>query len=92
MNGPLMNVKYKEGKEYEYKYKSNIRGKIMIRSNTWAIERFEYSSYKTKELNDKIYEVIVDYKNLNGKMYLNYLAFPTHLKSICTHKELIGLI
>ena len=80
MKYPSMNLKYKEGVAYEYKYNSNIRGKIMIRSNTWAIERFEYSSYKTKELNDKIYEVIVDYKNLNGKMYLNYLAFSNYFK------------
>jgi CarboxypepD_reg-like domain len=77
---PQMNVKYKEGEACEYRYNSNIHGKMMIRSNTWAIERFEYSSYTTKEPNIKIYEVIVDYKNLNGKMYLNYLSFSNYFK------------
>ena len=72
------NLEYRNDNESKKDY--NIRGKIIIRSNTWAIERFEYCSYSTSDLKRKNYEVIVNYKNLNGKMYLNYLTFSNYFK------------
>ncbi|MCD4832213.1 MAG: carboxypeptidase-like regulatory domain-containing protein [Bacteroidales bacterium] len=63
-----------------YIRKHNIHGKILIRSNSWAIERLEYCSYLNHNKKDKTYELIVNYKNHNGKMYLNYLAFLNSFK------------
>ncbi len=64
----------------EYVQKSNIHGKIMIRSNTYAIERIEYISYSIEDPGVKNYEIIAEYKNYDGKMYLNYLAFSNFFK------------
>lgn len=64
----------------EYVQKLDIRGKIMIRSNTYAIERLEYVSYSVEDPRVKIFEIISDYKNHNGKMYLNYLSFSNFFK------------
>ncbi len=75
-----VNFEYKNGKVFEYNRKANIHGKILIRSNNWAIKRLEYCSFSTKEPKKKIYEIIVDYKNRNDKMYLNYLSFSNFYK------------
>lgn len=60
--------------------KLDIHGKIKIKSNTYAIERLEYTSYSIKDPGVKLFEVISEYKSHNDKMYLNYLAFSNFFK------------
>jgi hypothetical protein len=66
---------------------SNMRGRIFIQSNSYAIERLEYVSYSIKENGTKNFEIIADYKKRNGKMYLNYLSFSNFFKQAISTKN-----
>jgi hypothetical protein len=66
---------------------SDIRGRIFIRSNTYAIERLEYTSYSLENKGMKNFEIIADYKIRNEKMYLNYLSFSNFFKEVISPKN-----
>lgn len=53
----------------------DLRGNIRIRCNSYKIEHFTYTNYSIKDIGKKIYEIVVNYKEYNNKMYLNYLSF-----------------
>lgn len=58
----------------------DLHGNIRIRCNSYKIEHFTYTNFSTKEIGKKIYEIVVDYKEYNNKMYLNYLSFSNFFK------------
>ncbi|TCK66756.1 carboxypeptidase-like protein [Winogradskyella wandonensis] len=56
------------GKTYDSK------GTIYISKQDFAIHKFNYSLFK-KDENTPVFEVVIEYKKRNEKMYLNYITF-----------------
>lgn len=78
--------------------KFRVKGKIYISKLTYAIHKLEYQVFDNKRIkNNKvspslIFEVEVEYKELNNKMYINYISFHnsfTLQKSLFKIKEII---
>jgi len=85
-----ISFEYKDNVIYQNRkgiVKSRIKGRMLIRSNSYAIERFEYVSYSIVTKGKKNFEIIADYKSHNGKMYLNYLSFSNFFKQAITARN-----
>lgn len=74
------------------------KGKIYISKFTYAIKRLEYQVFDNKRSKNKklspslIFEVEMEYKELNDKMYVNYISFHnsfTVQKSLFKIEEII---
>lgn len=50
-------------------------GKIYISERNYAIHKLEYQVYETKNVDDPLFEVKIEYAPKNDKMYLNYITF-----------------
>lgn len=58
-----------------------VEGKIYIRSNNYAILKFNYTvTCKLPGYTGKFYDLKLEYKNLEGKYYLNYLSMCNYFE------------
>ena len=56
-----------------------IRGRIWIRSDNYAIVRFEYLNFFENQTPPrKRYEIVVEYQELQGKMFLKYISMNNY--------------
>jgi hypothetical protein len=56
--------------------KYRVQGRLYVRARDYAIARLQYAVYAdSKDLKGKLYELIVEYKPYQQRMYLNYLSF-----------------
>ena len=83
-------VKFEPNEMFKYYY-VQVFGEIYIRLDDYAIVRFNYSYYLSlfKE-KKKLYEVNVEYRESEGKMFLNYMSFVNYFK-IYTGDEIAEL-
>lgn len=91
-NVPIYSISFKYFHNHtyidnEHVKKFDIRGNILIRSNTYAIEKLQYTRYSLEEPKKKLYEVICNYKNHNDKMYLNYLSLSNYFNVSISSKS-----
>ncbi|WP_281990041.1 carboxypeptidase-like regulatory domain-containing protein [Aquimarina aggregata] len=63
------------------------KGKIYISKENYAIHKFNYEMYeKDKEIKKSpLYAATLEYKDINGKMYLNYLTFNNKFQANSDH-------
>ncbi len=59
----------------------SIKGKLFIRTDNYAIVKFNYAYYVTKRLETKKwFELNVEYREFEDKMYLKYYSFMNYFK------------
>lgn len=59
----------------------SIKGKLFIRTDNFAIVKFSYAYYVTKRLETKKwFELNVEYREFEDKMYLKYFSFMNYYK------------
>jgi len=59
----------------------SIKGKIYIRTDNYAIVKFNYAYFVTKRLETKKwFELNVEYREFENKMYLKYYSFMNYYK------------
>jgi hypothetical protein len=81
-NEELYTVKF-----WELNHSYRAHGKIYVSKVDFAIYKLEYTMYNNRQTNEGmeknkhghrqkvIFEIITDYRKVNGKMYLNYISF-----------------
>lgn len=63
----------------------DIRGRLFIRTDNYAIVKFSYAYYVTKRLETKkLYEINLEYRDIGGTMYLKYISFMNYFKILTT--------
>jgi hypothetical protein len=68
-----------------------IEGKMYVRTDNFAIVKFSYAYFVTKRLETKKwYELNVEYREHEGKMYLKYISYMNYFK-LMTQKEIADL-
>ena len=80
-----------------------VRGTIYIDKDDYAIRKLDYAVHKQKELDDTtsrfkystvnmdlIYEILVEYRDFDDRMYLNYISFHNQFKLIRPPKFFIA--
>lgn len=89
---------YGEKKVYKIKFEKDhvpfqVKGDIYIDVDTYAIRKLDYAVYRQKidstsptnysesEM-DLLYEILVEYKEYNNLMYLNYISFHNKFKLV----------
>ncbi|MGF1637907.1 MAG: carboxypeptidase-like regulatory domain-containing protein [Cyclobacteriaceae bacterium] len=74
-------------KKYNYTH-VDIKGKLYIRVDDYAVVKFNYEYHVTRRLeNRKWYELNLEYREVNGKMYLKYISYANYFKMM-THNEI----
>jgi len=89
---------YGEQKVYEIDFRKTdtpfqVRGTIYIDQGSFAIRKLDYAVYKQKldasspsnysaTQRDLLYEILVEYQDFGGKMYLNYISFHNQFQLI----------
>ena len=69
----------------------DIRGRLFIRTDNYAIVKFSYAYFVTKRLETKkLYEINLEYRDVGGVMYLKYISFMNYFK-IMTLTEIADL-
>jgi len=59
----------------------SIKGKLFIRTDNYAIVKFNYAYFVTKRLETKKwFELNVEYREFENKMYLKYYSFMNYFK------------
>jgi len=59
----------------------SIEGKLFIRTDNYAIVKFNYAYFVTKRLETKkLFELKVEYRDFEEKMYLKYYSFMNYFK------------
>lgn len=65
-----------ESRFQQYAPRNYSKGKIYIEKGNFAIHKLEYETYdKTMRTTNLMYQIVVEYSKLGGKMYLNYISF-----------------
>ena len=94
----VKNTSYGNQKVYQIKFRKTetpfqVRGTIYIDETSFAIRRLDYAVFKQK-LDDEapgryssldkdlLYEILVEYKDFEGRMYLNYISFHNQFKLV----------
>lgn len=63
----------------------SVKGKIYIRMDDYAIVKFSYAYFVTKKLETrKWFELNMEYREVNEKMYLKYFSFMNYFKLLTT--------
>jgi hypothetical protein len=83
-------IKFEPNEMFKYHY-IQVFGEIYVRLDDYAIVKFNYNYYLslTRE-KKKLYELTVEYRETQGKMFLNYLSFANYFK-IYTGDEIAEL-
>ncbi len=64
-----------------------IEGKIYIRTDNYAIVKFNYAYYVTQRLERrKWFELNQEYREVNGEMYLKYISYMNYFKLLTTEE------
>lgn len=67
-------------KQFRFTHVS-IKGKLFIRTDNFAIVKFNYAYFVTRRLETKKwFELNVEYREFEGKMYLKYYSFMNYFK------------
>lgn len=67
-------------KKFKFTHVS-IKGKLFIRTDNFAIVKFNYAYFVTKRLESKKwFELNVEYREYKNKMYLKYFSFMNYFK------------
>ncbi len=83
-------IKFEPSDQFRYNYVQAF-GEIYIREEDYAILKFSFNYYISLfREKKKIYQLNVEYKDYNGKMFLNYLSFVNYFK-IFTGDEIAEL-
>ncbi len=65
----------------------SIKGKLYIRMEDYAIIKFNYAYFVTKRLESrKWFELNVEYREFENKMYLKYFSFMNYFKLLTTQE------
>jgi len=68
------------GKDFRFTHVT-IKGKLFIRTDNFAIVKFNYAYFVTKRLETKKwFELNVEYREFEDKMYLKYYSFMNYFK------------
>ncbi len=94
----VRNTIYGDQKVYMIEFRKSdtpfqVKGTIYIDQDDYAIRKLDYSVFKQKaddrtptlySLSEKdlLYEILVEYQDWNGRMYLNYISFHNQFKLI----------
>jgi len=71
-------------KKFKFTHVS-IKGKMYIRTDNFAIVKFNYAYYVTKRLESKKwFELNIEYREFQHKMYLKYFSFMNYFKLLTT--------
>ncbi len=74
-------------KKYRFTH-VNIEGKLFIRTDNYAIVKFNYAYFVTKRLESKKwFELNVEYREFEDKMFLKYFSFMNYYK-LLTREEI----
>jgi len=69
----------------------SIKGKLYIRTDNYAIVKFNYAYFVTKRLETKKwFELNVEYREFEEKMYLKYFSFMNYFK-LLTIEEIVEM-
>jgi hypothetical protein len=69
----------------------DIKGRLFIRTDNFAIVKFHYAYFVTKRLETKkLYEINLEYREIGDRMYLKYISFMNYFK-IMTLTEIADL-
>lgn len=64
-----------------------VKGKLYIRTDNYAIVKFSYSYFVTRRLETKKwFELNVEYREFEDKMYLKYFSFMNYFKLLTTEE------
>ena len=64
-----------------------IEGKIFIRTDNYAIVKFNYAYFVTQRLERrKWFELNEEYREVNGEMYLKYISYMNYFKLLTTEE------
>lgn len=73
-------------KKYRFTH-VNIEGKLFIRTDNYAIVKFNYAYFVTKRLESKKwFELNVEYREFEEKMFLKYFSFMNYYKLLTTEE------
>ena len=65
----------------------SIKGKLFIRTDNYAIVKFNYSYFVTRRLETKKwFELNVEYREFESKMFLKYFSFMNYYKLLTTEE------
>jgi hypothetical protein len=68
------------GKRFKFTHVS-IKGKLYIRTDNYAIVKFNYAYFVTKRLETKKwFELNIEYREFDNRMYLKYFSFMNYFK------------
>ncbi len=71
-------------KKFKFTHVS-VKGKLFIRTDNYAIVKFSYSYFVTKRLESKKwFELNVEYREFENKMFLKYFSFMNYFKLLTT--------
>lgn len=74
-------------KKYRFTH-VNIEGKLFIRTDNYAIVKFNYAYFVTKRLESKKwFELNVEYREFEDKMFLKYFSFMNYFKLLTTEED-----
>ncbi len=77
-------------KKYRFTHVS-IQGKLYIRTDNFAIIKFNYAYFVTKRLDTKKwFELNIEYREFEGKMFLKYFSFMNYFK-LLTIDEIVDM-
>lgn len=83
-------IKFEPSDEFKYNYVQAF-GEVYIRTDDYAIMKFTFNYYVSLfREKKKIYELDVEYREYEGKMFLNYMSFENYFK-IYTGDEIAEL-
>lgn len=78
------------GKKFRFTHVS-IKGKLYIRTDNYAVVKFNYAYFVTKRLETKKwFELNVEYREFEDKMYLKYFSFMNYFK-LLTIQEIVEM-
>jgi hypothetical protein len=73
-------------KKYNYTH-VDIKGKLFIRVDDFAILKFSYEYHVTRrDEKRKWYELNLEYRDIDGKMYLKYISYVNYFKILTNHE------
>ncbi len=72
------------GKRFRFTHVS-IKGQLFIRTDNYAIVKFNYAYFVTKRLETKkLFELNIEYREFQDKMYLKYFSFMNYFQLLTT--------
>lgn len=84
LNGTqVYSISFEYNNRYGYDSADNFsaRGYLVLRKDNFAISRLVYDTYIfNKDYDGRLYNLVVEYRELNGKYYPQYLSFGNYFK------------